>query len=106
VLNLIDSQVRALRTRQVIDSLANGTRSGAYWGIRTDIGNYGLNDALNCPFARTRELAEIPTRLKRLHDETQERLINWGYAVCDAALRAHVNPALAKPAFPYPARGV
>jgi NTE family protein len=106
VLNLIDSQVRALRTRQVIDSLANGTRSGAYWGIRTDIGNYGLNDALNCPFARTRELAEIPTRLKRLDDETQERLINWGYAVCDAALRAHVNPALAKPAFPYPARGV
>ena len=37
----------------------------------------------------------------------QERLINWGYAVCDAALRKHVEPALAKPAgFPYPAAQV
>ena len=24
----------------------------------------------------------------------QERLINWGYAVCDAAMRRHVDPAL------------
>jgi NTE family protein len=53
------------------------------------------------------QLAAIPTRLKRLDDETQERLINWGYAVCDAALRAHVDPALQPmPAFPYPKREV
>jgi hypothetical protein len=25
---------------------------------------------------------------------TEQRLINWGYAVCDAALRAHVDPRL------------
>jgi NTE family protein len=37
----------------------------------------------------------------------QERLINWGYAVCDAALRAHVNAQFPKPAdFPYPKAGV
>jgi NTE family protein len=24
----------------------------------------------------------------------QDRLMNWGYAVCDAALRAHVDKAL------------
>jgi NTE family protein len=107
VLNLIDSQVRALRTRQVVDSLADGARSGAYWGIRTDIRDYGLADALDCPIQRTLELAAIPTRLKGLNDETQERLINWGYAVCDAALRAHVDPTLQpKPSFPYPKRGV
>ncbi len=52
-------------------------------------------------------LAEIPTRLKRVDATTQERLINWGYAVCDAALRKHVDPELLKPAgFPYPAAGV
>jgi NTE family protein len=51
-------------------------------------------------------LAETPTRLKRLDDDRQERLINWGYAVCDAALRKHVAPGLAKPAgFPYPRVG-
>ena len=107
VLNLIDSQVRALRKRQVIDSFTSGARTGAYWGIRTDIADYELPDALPCPHDRTMQLAAIPTRLKRLDDATQERLINWGYAVCDAALRAHVDPALQpKPAFPYPSRGV
>ena len=91
VLNLIDNQVRALRKRQVIDSFKSGVRKGAYWGIRTNIADYQLADALPCPFDRTMELAETPTRLKRMNDNLQERLINWGYAVCDAALRKHVD---------------
>ena len=112
VLNLIDNQVRALRKRQVIDSFTaeegdSTHRKGAYWGVRTDIAEYELRDALPCPLARTMGLAETPTRLKRLDDDHQERLINWGYAVCDAALRKHVDPSLAKPAdFPYPRVGV
>jgi NTE family protein len=105
VLNLIDSRVRALRTRQIVDSLQAKVRLGAYWGVRTDIRNYGLTDALNCPLDSTQALARIPTRLKRLDDATRERLVNWGYAVCDAALRAHVYAGLPKPAFPYPQRG-
>ena len=103
VLNLVDNQVRSLRKRQVIDSFEQGARSGAYWGIRTDIGDYGLTDALACPAAATMKLAETPTRLQAMDDQLQERLINWGYAVCDAALRKYVNPAVGKPAnFPYP----
>jgi NTE family protein len=105
ILNLVDNQVRALRKRQVIDSFKSGARKGAYWGIRTNIRDYGLPDPLDCPFERTLALAETPTRLKRLDDETQERLINWGYAVCDAALRRHVDPALPRGQFPF-ARGV
>lgn len=106
VLNLIDNQVRSLRKRQVIDSFKSKARKGAYWGIRTNIGDYGLADALPCPFESTTQLAETATRLKRLDDATQERLINWGYAVCDAALRKHVDPDLKPtPKFPYP-RGV
>jgi NTE family protein len=107
VFNLIDNQVRALRKRQVIDSLKANARKGAYWGIRTDIADYQLADALPCPHDRTMALAETPTRLKRMDDDLQERLINWGYAVCDAALRKHADPAIARPAgFPYPAAGV
>lgn len=107
VLQLIDNQVRALRKRQVIDSLKSGDRLGAYWGIRTNIANYGLPDSLDCPHERTMVLAETPTRLKRIDNTHQERLINWGYAVCDAALRKHVEPNLNKPAgFPYPTAGV
>ncbi|MDF3811963.1 MULTISPECIES: patatin-like phospholipase family protein [Rhodopseudomonas] len=90
VLSLVDNQVRSLRKRQVIDSFEQGARAGAYWGIRTDIADYHLPDALPCPFDKTLQLADIATRLKRLDDQTLDRLINWGYAVCDAALRKWV----------------
>ena len=107
VLDLIDNQVRSLRKRQLIDSYTNKIRKGTYWGIRTDITHYKLSDALICPSDRTLELAKTPTRLKRLSADLQERIINWGYAVCDAAIRKHVDSSLPKPpAFPYPNSGV
>jgi NTE family protein len=107
VLKVVDNQVRDLRKRQAIDAFKAGTKDGAYWGVRTDIADYGLHDALPCPHEATLALAALPTRLARTDDRTQERLINWGYAVCDAALRAHVDPTVAAPAgFPYPDAGV
>lgn len=107
VLNMIDNQVRSLRKRQLIAAYRSGTRKGAYWGIRTDIAHYGLSDTLLCPHHRTMALAKLPTRLKSLSAEDQERLINWGYAVCDAAVRKHFDQQIAPAeAFPYPAAGV
>lgn len=106
VLDLIDNQVRSLRKRQTIEAFKRGERQGAYWGIRTNVKDYQVA-ALDCPFDRTTELANTPTRLKRMEDELQERLINWGYAVCDAALRRHVDTAIPLASrFPYPGRGV
>ena len=107
VLGVIDNQVRALRKRQVVGSYTAGLRRGAYWGIRSDVGDYGLGDALDAPHEQTMRLAEIPTRLKTLDDTEQERLINWGYAICDTALRRWVRTDLARPeALPYPTAGV
>lgn len=107
VLDVIDNQVRSLRKRQLIESYKQGNRKGTYWGIRTDIADYQLADPLPCPHERTLDLAAVPTRLKRLPARTQEQLINWGYAVCDAAVRKHVRPDLPVPAgFPYPEAGV
>lgn len=107
VLDLIDNQVRSLRKRQLIDSYVAGQRKGAYWGIRTDISQYGLADAMDCPFSKTIELANVKTRLKRIDRDLQKKLINWGYAVCDAAMRRHVQSNLPAPAgFPYPQAGI
>jgi len=107
VLDLVDNQVRSLRKRQVIDSFKQHTRSGTYWGIRTNVLDYGLKDALPCPFDATMRLAETPTRLQAMDDRLQERLINWGYAVCDAAVRKHLQPAPTAPTdFPFPASKV
>ena len=107
VLELVDNQVRSLRKRQVIESYESAlgrALTGASGRTSTTI---SLPDALDCPFEQTMELASTPTRLKRMDDRLQERLINWGYAVCDAGLRRHVDPSLMKPAaFPYPASGV
>jgi NTE family protein len=103
---VIDNQVRSLRKRQLISSYGT-LRRGSYWGIRSDIRNYGLADALPCPFDQTTVLADTKTRLKRLDEVVQERLINWGYAICDAGMRRWVDPALPKPTgFPYPDSGV
>ena len=104
---IIDNQVRSLRKRQVIEAFTAGRRRGAYWGIRTNIADYGLADALPCPLPQTRALADLKTRLKAVDAVVQERVINWGYAVCDAAMRRHVDPALPPPArFPYASTGV
>ena len=106
VLRLIDNQVQSLRLRQLIASYRLKIRGGAYWGIRTPIADYGLADALPCPPEMTAQLASVPTRLRSLPSSLQERLINWGFAACDAALRTYVDRTLVKPArFPYP-RGV
>jgi NTE family protein len=107
VLLAIDNQVRSLRKRQLINAYIAGTRQGTYFGIRSDIANYKLPDVLPCSADKTLKLADVPTRLKGLDDELQERLINWGYAICDAALRRHVEPSVAPPkGFPYPAAAV
>ena len=107
VLNLIDNQVRSLRKRQLIQSYVRKDRKGAYWGIRTDIADYHLNDPLDCPYEATLRLAETPTRLTALPEIKQQQLINWGYAVCDAGLRRHFNKKLSRPKdFPYPEAGV
>jgi NTE family protein len=104
---VIDNQVRSLRKRMLIDAYQKKIRKGAFWGIRTDITEYEAPGALPCPYSRTQMLAEVPTRLHSMEDRLQEQLINWGYAVSDAALRAFVRPSLPAPVgFPYPAAGI
>ncbi len=107
VVNLLDNQVGSLRKRQVIGSYQMKLRKGTYWGMRTDILHYKLPTAMPCPFNQTLALANTATRLKRLDGVQQERIINWGYAVTDAAIRTHVDTsAPVPPGFPYPAVGV
>jgi len=107
VLNLINSQVRSLRVRQLIALFKAQERKGCYWGIGQSATTYPAPGALPCPPQKTAELAATPTRLKALDDTLQERLINWGYAVCDASLRSWLDRSLPAPAdFPYPSSGV
>jgi NTE family protein len=107
VISLIDNQVLSLRKRVLVGALARGERNGAFWDIEQDVSVHGCPDPLPCPHASTQRLASVGTDLASKEPRLQERLINWGYALADAALRAHVNPDWPRPAgFPYPDAGV
>lgn len=104
VLDVIDNQVRSLRKRQVVGEFAKG-RPGAYWSIGGTYADYAPR--LACDQAEAARLAATPTRLEALSSQRQEKLINWGYAMTDAALRKwYPNPLSNPGGFPYPASGV
>lgn len=108
VLLLIDNQVRNLRRRQLVESYKAKIRQGAYWSICHDLStDFGTPNSLDCPFELTDVLAKTPTRLQKLDSSTQDRIINWGYAVCDAALRKYYDSGLKPPTgFPFPEVGI
>jgi NTE family protein len=104
VLDLIHNQALALRKRQVIGSFKTGLRQGMYIGIRSQVAKYS-GAVLPADPDRTRELAELKTRLAPMSNADQERLINWGYIICDAGLRTHMSGELTDPTktgLPYP----
>jgi NTE family protein len=108
VTTVIDNQVRALRKQQTVEGYqapedSEEHRLGTYWGIRSDIANFELPTSLEAPYEETLKLARVATRLARLDAATQELLINWGYAICDAGMRQWVDKTLPlPPGFPYP----
>ena len=105
-IDVMDNQVLSLRRRLLVGNLAAGFRSGAFWDIEQGIAVHHCPNALSCAPDKTMDLARIATDLEAKDDATQERLINWGYAVCDAAIRGHFDSSLPAPkGFPY-ARGV
>jgi NTE family protein len=100
---IIYDQVCRLRQRQFVSELNRGERLGCLWRIGTDMEKYPAPDTLDCPPERTRTLAGVPTRLAKLPNVQRHRLMNWGYASADAAVRSYVEPSLAPPSgFPYP----
>src|SRR3954468_13361653 len=106
-LDIIYGQVGSLRQRQLIASFkapqgARGWRRGTYWAVGSDVRHYKLPGALKAPIERTTELARLPTQLRPFGKNFDQRLINWGYAICDTAVRKHFGQPNDPPAaFPY-----
>lgn len=95
VLSISHEQQTALRRRALIDLLISKKCKGTYWGIATEIKNYELEKfKLSPPLlndnARTQALKHVRTRLNSFNKQEQESLINWGYALADAAMRRYV----------------
>jgi NTE family protein len=87
---IADSQVRALRKRQIIDGFERNARTGTYWSIRSDVAKYGLGNPMAISPDSVKRARSVKTRLAKLDDATQRDLINWGYVIADTALRRWV----------------
>lgn len=106
VLTVVTKQALSLRRSWLVERYRTGQRGGAYWGIGSDLGRYP-RAAFKVPFSTSSQLARIRTRLDAFNGEEQETLVNWGYAVCDAALRSWVDPGAPAPTgWPYPAHAL
>jgi NTE family protein len=104
-LDIALDQAVDLRKRALIGDYQSNQRSGTYWGISTDIGDYKLDDSLPCLESRVAPLASMRTRLNPFSEIEQGQLINWGYAVCDAAVRKYAPEIVetkSNPAWPCP----
>lgn len=101
-------QTRALRKRRLIDGFIDAIIKGTYWGVATHIQNYKLEEnGFPGPMTKDSEvskaLACLRTRLNKFTDQEQGHLINWGYALADAALRRHfLNLAISPGQWPIP----
>lgn len=103
VIELIDNQVGSLRKRLLVQSFKQRDRFGAFWDINQAISDYKLNDSLACPMFNTQQLAHLGTDLSAKDPGLQSRIVNWGYAIADASVRAYLDKsAQPAPNFPLP----
>jgi NTE family protein len=96
-LDIATDQARGLRARYLIELAKLRGQKTAYWGIDTKIEKYPAANKLPCDPAKTDGLKDIRTRLNEFNRTEQETLINWGYALCDAAMRSFIAGAANPP---------
>lgn len=102
-LDIATDQARGLRARYLIELAKLKNQKVGYWGIDTRYDKYPAPGKLPCDPTKTNGLQNIRTRLNAFDRTEQETLINWGYALCDAAMRSYVLPGGAPPvAWPCP----
>lgn len=88
--DVIDRQSRALRKRMLIDSYLRGDYRGAYWGVATDIRDYPLSPHASGYTGDTlAKVSRVRTDLDVFEPAEQDILMNHGWLLSGAALRAH-----------------
>jgi NTE family protein len=99
VRDILIDQTRALRKSWLIEDFKAGRRLGSYWGIGTNIGDYKAISPLAADGLVTSALEAVPTRLAATPPLLQGQLVNWGYALCDAALQTRAAMPSTRPLF-------
>ncbi len=87
--DIMVEQQRALRKRILIARYIDKKFGGTYFGLSTEIENYQFDDSMTSDSSVSAALATLRTRLNAFNKEEQGRLMNWGYALTDTAIRRH-----------------
>jgi len=87
VRDILIEQTRALRKRWLVEDFEAGRKLGGYWGIGTKVEAYKDADSPFKDTEVTNSLVSIGTRLARFADPIPSQLVNWGYVLCDVAIR-------------------
>ena len=72
---------------EIIKRDIDGLPRGAHWSSDDKMALYKTNDKALVDSPSTHALASMRTRLAPFSEGEQAALINWGYALCDAAMR-------------------
>lgn len=86
--------VRRLYRRQIVNTFSTGLRQGAYWGLAARLSSYAIPDPRQFAEYESTPLAGLAPRFDHIESGVQESLVNWGYSICDAALRTHFDSTL------------
>jgi len=91
VRDILIDQTRALRKRWLVEEFEAQRMHGAYWGIGTRIEDYQDTVSTFKDTVITSALASVPTRLAKFERVTRDQLVNWGYVLCDVAVRVRAR---------------
>lgn len=111
--DVTDTQNRYVRRRWLIDRFKLDAKpyrlaepdavNGSYWSITSETVNYDFADSMDYDSVLVSELTRVGTRLAPFDKTIMHRLVNWGYAISDTALRRWVAcPNHAVPQWPFP----
>lgn len=103
IVDIMGSAYDSTSRRALIESYSTGDHLGTFWSMSLDLRDYGTHNIITCSLEKIKSLANIPTRLAHIANDTQEKLVNLGYIAADTSLRSHVIPLAPRPAsMPYP----
>lgn len=94
VIDIMGSQVGALRKRSLIEKFKSPELKGTYWGISTKIDKYNHSKSLTHDNDITKDLKSVETVLTPLPDKTKAHLVNWAYALTDSAIQSYCRDSL------------
>jgi len=93
--DIMINQQRALRKRQLISNfISPDNYNGAYWGIDVDIESYPDIEPLVKYNDKYKSMENLPTQLRPFTNIDRDTLINWSYALTDAALRSRYDNSI------------